>query len=425
MALVLPQMVETTWNGKMTDWYIGKGYSKLKQGSKFMVNVLDLKEKSGVFVKAICDYCGKKYEIRYCEYMLVMKSDIPKIACKDCKGNKITINKTKYTIEIIRDAFEEKDWILLSNKYPGYTKYLYYICENGHECKITWKNFLKGRGCKKCAVKVNADNQRHSLEEVQNIFIDGGCILLSDKYNNSKQKLKYICSCGNDKAEIDLSHFKRGERCGECAIERLRLSLQKYDYWFVKKTFEENGCILLSLTYEDTEQSLDYICKCGTRSKNNFSNFLNGQRCRNCFLESIRGKNHWNWNSNLTDEDRINKRMTDNYIVWRKSVYKRDNYTCQCCGDNKGGNLNAHHKDSYDWAIEKRLNIDNGITLCDNCHSLGENSFHKLNGFGKNTIFQFENWLINNKNNIKYLQKLNLTSVFVLSEEEDKNVISI
>jgi len=216
MGLVLPQIVETKWNGRLEKWYINKGYTILKQGTKFMINVLDLSKKSGVFVQVKCDYCGKTYEIRYVNYNSIMESDVPKIACYDCRGNKISVSKTKHTIETIRKAFEEKNCTLLSTEYLGYTEYLYYICNNGHKTRTTWKDFLRGHGCRECATNENADKQRHSLEEVQDIFKNGGCKLLSNTYKNSNGKLKYICSCGNDKAEIDLSHFERGQRCNDC-----------------------------------------------------------------------------------------------------------------------------------------------------------------------------------------------------------------
>lgn len=52
---------------------------------------------------------------------------------------------------------------------------------------------------------------------------------------------------------------------------------------------------------------------------------------------------------------------------WRKSVFKRDNYTCQHC--NEKTYLHAHH--IIEWAIDesKRFDVDNGITLCVECHS--------------------------------------------------------
>ena len=87
-------------------------------------------------------------------------------------------------------------------------------------------------------------------------------------------------------------------------------------------------------------------------------------------------------------------RGLEEYTNWRLEVFKRDNYTCQDCGDNKGHNLNAHHIKSFQKILNEFLqyysqfspleeksiltrlaityepfwNISNGITLCENCH---------------------------------------------------------
>ena len=66
-------------------------------------------------------------------------------------------------------------------------------------------------------------------------------------------------------------------------------------------------------------------------------------------------------------------RNSERYKQWRETVYKRDNYTCQDCGDNKGGNLNAHHIIPFAECMEidfedMIFNIDNGITYCEECH---------------------------------------------------------
>ena len=108
----------------------------------------------------------------------------------------------------------------------------------------------------------------------------------------------------------------------------------------------------------------------------------------------VLGSNHHNWNPARTHQQRVKERKTYKYREWRLSVFKRDKYTCQCCGDNKGGNLRAHHLRSYDLHENERYNIDNGITLCEICHK----DFHNKYGYGNNTEEQFKEYI---KTNIK------------------------
>jgi len=52
---------------------------------------------------------------------------------------------------------------------------------------------------------------------------------------------------------------------------------------------------------------------------------------------------------------------------WRETVYHRDNYTCQKCG-NKGGKLHAHHIKEFAKFPDFALDVSNGITVCLACH---------------------------------------------------------
>lgn len=101
------------------------------------------------------------------------------------------------------------------------------------------------------------------------------------------------------------------------------------------------------------------------------------------------GTNNPNYNPNKTDEERLYCRLLEGMTPFKKGVYERDNYTCQCCGDSKGHNLVAHHLDGYNWCREKRTDVNNGITLCDKCHK----EFHHIYGYKDNTKIQFDEFL--------------------------------
>lgn len=102
--------------------------------------------------------------------------------------------------------------------------------------------------------------------------------------------------------------------------------------------------------------------------------------CRNNG-EKRKGSLNPNWRGGITP---FNKqiRKTYEYRQWRSDIFTRDEFTCQMCGDNKGGNLNAHHIKSLSILIhyyeittleealkcEALWNINNGVTLCERCH---------------------------------------------------------
>jgi hypothetical protein len=79
------------------------------------------------------------------------------------------------------------------------------------------------------------------------------------------------------------------------------------------------------------------------------------------------GPNHYKWKGGLTWP-----RFADpEYITWRSAVLDRDKYLCQDCKrkcrkHEKG--LAAHHIKSYAQHPDLRLDLNNGITLCRECH---------------------------------------------------------
>lgn len=72
------------------------------------------------------------------------------------------------------------------------------------------------------------------------------------------------------------------------------------------------------------------------------------------------------WKGGLTSESK-RFRKSPEYKMWRKSVFERDNYTCQSCKQ-IGRNLHADHIKPFAYHVELRLDLDNGRTLCVDCH---------------------------------------------------------
>ncbi len=96
---------------------------------------------------------------------------------------------------------------------------------------------------------------------------------------------------------------------------------------------------------------------------------------RRYLSEIQRGEKGNNWKGGARHKHKVIRDGID-YRLWRESVFARDNWTCQKCGDNKGGNLNAHHLKNFAEHPDLRFAIDNGITICIPCHL----EFHKKYG---------------------------------------------
>src|SRR3990167_5082357 len=80
------------------------------------------------------------------------------------------------------------------------------------------------------------------------------------------------------------------------------------------------------------------------------------------------GENNNNWKGGITH---IHKALRDSleYEEWRKKVFERDLYTCQKSGQ-VGGYLHADHIKRFSDYPELRFDLNNGQTLCFDCHKI-------------------------------------------------------
>lgn len=88
------------------------------------------------------------------------------------------------------------------------------------------------------------------------------------------------------------------------------------------------------------------------------------------FIE-ISGERNVNWRGGVTKANHAIRSSVE-YKIWRRAVFERDGYTCIWCGvrSSKGVKvvLHADHIKQFAYYPELRFAIDNGRTLCEECH---------------------------------------------------------
>lgn len=100
----------------------------------------------------------------------------------------------------------------------------------------------------------------------------------------------------------------------------------------------------------------------------------NSGRVKTCSREcgyklrrSFQGEGNPSWKGGITPENKRIRRSKE-YMKWREAVFNRDDHTCQACHV-RGGVLNADHIKQFAYYPESRLDVNNGRTLCVDCHS--------------------------------------------------------
>ena len=265
----------------------------------------------------------------------------------------------KLTIEFIRAEFEKEGYELLTEMYDNNKQKLEYICSSPerHKHSITWDNWNSNKHrCPYCN-----GNAKPTIEFIRAEFAKEGYELLTEVYDNSKQKLEYICSSPEKhRHSIRWSNWKFGVRCPECSTAK-RAEKLRIDIEFIRSEFAKEGYILLTKTYENNIQKLDYICPKGHKHFITWNNWnsKDKQRCPFCnnngvskwekvikkFLDKLKVNYIPNDRTQLINPKtnrkleldiwmpKLNKAVECNGIYWhsKKLVVKKDKIKNQLC----------------------------------------------------------------------------------------------
>ncbi len=202
----------------------------------------------------------------------------------------------------------------------------------------------------------------------------------------------YTCENWHEPFYVDVQHLTTGSHvkvlaiCPTCGEQREA----KFQDIILSKHSKCHGCTmkinligrffgrLLIVEGLDTDShgNSKWLCRCecGNTTEVMGGHLTSGATkscgCLNAQLahERMAGENNHQYNHDLTDEQRNSFRNT---TKWKTEVKNRDNHICQCCGD-YDGDIVVHHLNNYSDYPEQRTDLDNGVTLCVDCH----NKFH-------------------------------------------------
>lgn len=279
---------------------------------------------------------------------------------------------SQYCIDNYEKDFLDKYWDYNLNSVspweisPKSSNKVYFKCLNNAKHAsflITLGNFFKGfYCCPECQQEI----KNHKIDILKRL-VDGRYVSEEDK--NSVMAFE------------DLT----GKRFG-------RLTVVGFDYQKYLDALIDN-------------KSPDYywICKCDCNGENSVKSItadhLKSNKIVSCGCwkrEKATGENSWNWKGGVNSETH-KARYTPEGKQWQMCVLKRDNYSCQCCG--RSTNLNIHHIYNFVNNAELRYNIDNGIVLCEDCHSMVKRgAFHYIYGAKNNTPEQLREYILNKSN---------------------------
>jgi hypothetical protein len=133
---------------------------------------------------------------------------------------------------------------------------------------------------------------------------------------------------------------------------------------------------------EKTYEAIRNVAYKNLKIKSNYNPAVRNEEIRRKISASLRGIDFDDWDG---FKEAVNSlvRKSVAYQNWRKKIFERDDYTCQKC-KKRGKYMIAHHIANFSDNSKLRLEKENGITLCKDCHiDFHDNYTKKNNNLGQ------------------------------------------
>lgn len=197
-------------------------------------------------------------------------------------------------------------------------------------------------------------------------------------YGNTGKKASLELIEKLSKSHLGQKAWNKGIKSSKEQIEKQRLKM-------IGRKASEETKKKMSIAHKGEKSymwkgGLPKCIDCGKELKSYLS-----KRCVKCEGRLHSGKNSPSWKGGVTKIDKLCRNMPE-YKQWRSDVFQRDNWTCKTCNVN-GIYVTAHHIKGFNKILKENniktieearkcfelWDINNGITLCEKCHSLTDN----------------------------------------------------
>lgn len=198
--------------------------------------------------------------------------------CPEC-GHVITAKKRRRSIKELQELAWSRGGECLSKEYKNPKTKIRWRCRKGHEWNAVYDAVKRGQWCPVCSRESMAEKNRHSLEEIREVARSHGGELLSKRYINPQQMLKWRCEQGHQWKASYMSVGIGKHWCPHCAGNA------KHTIEEMKAVAIKNGGECLSNEYFNGKIKLKWKCAEGHVWESIPHSVLRGSWCPECAMQ--------------------------------------------------------------------------------------------------------------------------------------------